>query len=142
MIARARSYIFRCPSRCRRPRVCLNSPLSEKNCSCQADRKKEVSSLAQKHILNKHTCYRPFSIVLVKLAFNATRNSRKKPKKCKIMPDFFKKCHFNSKNPFVLFQTKLTNSYIICSYQQQVILNNFLFIKLGVRIKTFPANSH
>ena len=25
---------------------------------------------------------RPFSIVLVKLAFNATRNSRKKPKKC------------------------------------------------------------
>ena len=26
--------------------------------------------------------YRPFSIVLVKLAFNATRNSRKKPKKC------------------------------------------------------------
>lgn len=26
--------------------------------------------------------HRPFSIVLVKLAFNATRNSRKKPKKC------------------------------------------------------------
>ena len=25
---------------------------------------------------------RPFSIVLVKLAFNANRNSRKKPKKC------------------------------------------------------------
>ena len=49
------------------------------------------------------------------------------------MPLEFQKC-------FVLFQTKRTNSYIICSYQQQVILNNCLFIKLGVRIKTFPAN--
>ena len=82
---------------------------------------------------------RPFSIVLVKLAFNATRNSRKKPKNAIIMPDFFKKCHFNSKNALI---PKRTNSYMICSYQQQVILNNFLFIKLGVRIKTFPANSH
>ena len=26
--------------------------------------------------------------------------------------------------------------------QKQVILNHCLFIKLGVRIKTFPANSH
>ena len=32
----------------------------------------------------------------------------------------------------VLFQTKRTNSYITCSYQQQVILNNCLFIKLGM----------
>ena len=48
------------------------------------------------------------------------------------MPLEFQKC-------FVLFQTKRTNSYIICSYQQQVILNNCLFIKLGVRIKYFPA---
>ena len=33
---------------------------------------------------------RPFSIMLVNLAFNATRNSRIKPKKnAKIMPDFF-----------------------------------------------------
>jgi len=31
------------------------------------------------------------------------------------MPDFFKKCHLNSKNAFVLFQTKRTTSYIICS---------------------------
>ena len=30
---------------------------------------------------------RPFSIVLVKLALNATRNSRKKPKNAKVMPD-------------------------------------------------------
>ena len=45
----------------------------------------------------------PFSIMLVKLAFNATRNSRIKPKKkAKIMPDFFKKCHLNSKKCFVL----------------------------------------
>ena len=66
----------------------------------------------------------------------------KSQKNAKIMPDFFKKCHLNSKNAFVLFQTKRTNSYIICPYQQQVILNNSLFIKLGVRIKTFPANSH
>ena len=43
---------------------------------------------------------------------------------------------------FLSAETKRTNSYIICSYQQQVILNNSLFIKLGVRIKTFPANSH
>ena len=63
-------------------------------------------------------------------------------KNAKIMPDFFKKCHLNSKKWFVLFQTKRTNSYIICSYQQQVILNNCLFINLGIRIKTFPANSH
>ena len=69
--------------------------------------------------------------MLVKLAFNATRNSRIKPKKAKIMPDFFKKCHLNSKKFFVLFQKKRT----------KVILNNRLFIKLGVRIKTFPANS-
>ena len=34
---------------------------------------------------------RPFSIVLVNLAFNATRNSRVKSKNAKIMPDFFKK---------------------------------------------------
>ena len=33
---------------------------------------------------------RPFSIVLVNLAFNATRNSRIKSKNAKIMPDFFK----------------------------------------------------
>ena len=44
------------------------------------------------------------------------------------MPLEFQKC-------FALFQTKRTNSYIICSYQQQMILNNCLFIKLGVRIK-------
>ena len=47
---------------------------------------------------------RPFSIVLVKLAFNATRNSRKKPKKAKIMPDFFKNCHLNSKNALFYFK--------------------------------------
>ena len=46
---------------------------------------------------------RPFSIVLVKLAFNATRNSRKKPKNAKIMPDF-KKCHLNSKNALFYFK--------------------------------------
>ena len=85
---------------------------------------------------------RPFSIMLVKLACNATRNSRIKPKEAKIMPDFFKKSHLNFKRCFVLFQTKHTNSSVICSYQQQVILNNCLFIKLGVRIKTFAANSH
>ena len=45
----------------------------------------------------------------------------KSQKNAKIMPDFFKKCNLNSKNAFVLFQTKRTNSYIICSYQQQVI---------------------
>ena len=77
---------------------------------------------------------RPFSITLVKLAFNATRNSCIKPKNAKIMPDFFKKCQLNSKKCFVLFQTKRTNSYIICSYQQLVVLNNCLFIKLEVRI--------
>ena len=77
---------------------------------------------------------RPFSIMLVKLAFNAARNSRIKPKRAKIMPDFFKKCHLNSKKCFVLFQTKRTNSYTMCSYNQQVILNNCLFIKLGIRI--------
>ena len=66
---------------------------------------------------------RPFSIMPVKLAFNATRNSRIKPKKnAKIMPDFFKKCHLNSKKCFVLFQTKRTNSCIICPYQQQFII--------------------
>ena len=52
----------------------------------------------------------------------------KSQKNAKIMPDFFKKCHLNSKNAFVLFQTKRTNSYIICSYQQQVILNNSLYL--------------
>ena len=36
----------------------------------------------------------------------------KSQKNAKIMPDFFKKC-------FVLFQTKRTNSYIICSYQKK-----------------------
>ena len=77
---------------------------------------------------------RPFSIMLVKLAFNATRNSRIKPKNAKIMPGFFKKCHLNSKKCFVLFQTKRTNSYTMCSYNQQVILNICLFIKLGIRI--------
>ena len=30
----------------------------------------------------------------------------KSQKNAKIMPDFFKKCHLNSKNAFVLFQTK------------------------------------
>ena len=80
--------------------------------------------------------------MLVNLAFNATGNSRINQKNAKIVPDFLKKSHLTSKKCFVLFQTKRTNSYIICSYQQQVILNNCLFIKLGVRIKTFPANSH
>ena len=80
--------------------------------------------------------------MLINLVFNATRNSGIKPTNAKIVPDFFKKCHLNCKKCFVLFQTERTNSYIICSYQQQVILNNCLFIKLGVRIKTFPANSH
>ena len=56
------------------------------------------------------------------------------------MPDFFKKCHLNSKKCFVLFQTKRTNSYIKCSYQQQVILSNCLFIKLGLRIKADCSN--
>ncbi len=51
------------------------------------------------------------------------------------MPDFFKKCHLNSKECSVLFQTKRTNSYIICSYQQQVILNNCLFVKLRSELK-------
>ncbi len=53
------------------------------------------------------------------------------------MPDFFRKCHLNSKECFVLFQTKRTNSYIICSYQQQVILNNCLFIKIKKLKKKF-----
>ena len=44
----------------------------------------------------------------------------------------------NSKKYFVLFQTKRTNSYIICSYQQQVILNNCLFIK---KMLVFPKNA-
>ena len=57
------------------------------------------------------------------------------------MPNFFKKCHLNSKKCFVLFQTKRTNSYIIRSYQQQVTLTNCLFIKLGVRIKLFQPTA-
>ena len=56
---------------------------------------------------------RPFSIMLVKLPFNATRNSRiklqKMLKQCLIS---LKKCHLNSKRCFALFQTKRTNSYI------------------------------
>ena len=53
------------------------------------------------------------------------------------MPDFFKKCHLNSKKCFVLFQTKCTTLTLkyAPNYQQQVILNNCLFIKLGVKIK-------
>ncbi len=59
---------------------------------------------------------RPFSIMLVKLAFNASRNSCIKPKNAKIMPDFFKKCHLNSKECFVLFQTKRTKSLILYAH--------------------------
>ena len=44
-------------------------------------RQKEVGSVSNLGFLDA-PAVRPFSIMLVNLAFNATRNSRIKPKKC------------------------------------------------------------
>ena len=58
---------------------------------------------------------------------------------------FFKNASWIPKR-LCFISTKRTNSYIICSYQQQMILNNCLFIKLGSELINFssqqPLNSH
>ena len=60
----------------------------------------------------------PLPIMLVKVVFSAPSNSRFTPKKCSNNARFLKKCYFDSRKCFVLFQAKRTKSGIMCAYHQ------------------------